>query len=70
MHTMEPGLQEVGSTRGKHGQGAWLWFLREGTGETGLEGSGLARLSDFSGLWGVGLSSCLAPGLGVIKAGE
>lgn len=60
--------QEAEGARGKCGPERLLWFLKEGTGDAGETGLGLAGLNNFSGLWGIGAGpSCLAPGPGVTR---
>lgn len=62
----KPWGQSGGQER-KHEQGL-LWFLPRS--KARQAGSGLARLNNFSGLWGRGAApGCLTPGPGVTGAG-
>lgn len=64
-HQASAGGRGVG---GKHGHGSLLWFPWEEMGEAWEADLGLAGLSKFTGLWGIGaVLSCLIPGQGEIK---
>ena len=43
--------QETGEVGGKRGQELLLWFLREGTGKTGLAALGLNSVNNFGRFW-------------------
>lgn len=71
-HEEAPGLvrRQRERERGNRGQELYYGFFREGMGEAGKAGSGLASLKNFSRLWGKGaVPRCLGPGPGVNRVG-
>lgn len=64
-HVKPQGRQEAEGVSGKCGQEALLWHPREGMGEAGEAGLGLASLSDLGRFWGIkAVPLCLVPGPG------